>query len=172
VAKRKNANAEITAFVRKARPLLLAAGANIHAQWEQRIGELELDGQSRPAAIITASKEFACLTPLFVDPDTAKPEVLEDQRMASEDREQSHIENLRWAADAAGRALRTGRNPATCPNDTAYGFFVQAMADYKGFMATLSQSEGRSKQEAEKDDEATHAERLSIEEIEKLLERI
>lgn len=65
------------------------------------------------------------------------------QPIRCENREQSHRENLAWAIQAAGERLRTGRDPATCPNDSAFYLYTQARDDPKDFLARFTSIEAK-----------------------------
>jgi len=88
----------------------------------------------------------------------------------SEDIVQSHRKNLQWAIKAAGKFLRTKQKPETCPNDAAFFLFMQAIDQPKEFMAKVTQIE--SKQEEEEEADIKKSCKRSIEEIEKILEKL
>jgi hypothetical protein len=86
------------------------------------------------------------------------------------DKEQSYRENLRWAINAAGEFLRSGKRPAICPNNSAWYLFVQATKDPKDFLGRVGQIE--SKGEDDSDKELRVSTKHSIEEIELFLQEL
>jgi hypothetical protein len=159
-----------------------------YKRWQRRIEELESDsggGYTRHEAIVRASKEFNCLRKLFREYDVSlwdpnpmsHPDVPNENQIAStgvvsEGIEQSHRENLRWAIEAAGRALRTGEAPKTAPNDSAYYLYRQALDEPKDFMGKVNQIEAKGDSDA---DERASSKRLgqrTVAEINQMLENL
>lgn len=62
-------------------------------------------------------------------------------RVGCENREQSYLENVRWAMAAAGEFARTGEKPTTCPNDACWFLYQQAIDNPKEFMTKVGQAE-------------------------------
>jgi len=85
-------------------------------------------------------------------------------------KEQSYRENLRWAIDAAGEHLRSGKQPAACPNNSSWYLYMQAVKDPKDFLGRVGQIE--SKGEEDPDRELRTSTKHSIEEINMFLESL
>jgi hypothetical protein len=113
-------------------------------------------------ALVTASKEFPQLRKLMDEYDFSDVEKTVDPTLVQpvdesnttgdihvQDRDLSYRENLRWAANAAGLKLRTGKLPATCPNNTAYYLFKMAIEEPKDFMAKVTSVESKIDKEEE-----------------------
>ena len=87
-----------------------------------------------------------------------------------EDRKLSHQENLRWAMQAAGEYLRTNLHPKVCPTNASWFFYLQAIKDPKDFMAKFNQAESKAEDETVND--VRRSAKKSIEEINKILDKI
>jgi len=57
--------------------------------------------------------------------------------------EQPYRVNLMWALEAAGNNLRTGKKPDTCPNNSAFFLYKQALDNPKEFSSKLCQIEAK-----------------------------
>jgi len=211
----------LTAFRAEARKTLWAQDSGsdkgaLYRQWERRIEELEKTGLTRPQAMVTASKEFPCLTRLFrqfdlshYDPDPnlapvgtgaenearlhskAEPALPIAQLSPSgvpeskgldvptkptgvvcDNVEATHLDNLRWAADAAGHFMRTNKSPRTCPNNSAWFLFRMAIEDHKAFLDKLHGVEMRARDDAEREASLRNTSNRGIEEIECMLKAV
>ena len=144
-------------------------------KWNQLIEEWQTKrGASRRQAIVNASLAFNCLADIIADYDLTQYGIKKANESAevsvpSKGIKQSYRENLRWAVDAAGREMRTGESPATCPNDAAFYLYRQAKEDPKDFLAKVGQVEikASSKEELEEDDRKQATK--SIKEIDEML---
>jgi hypothetical protein len=70
-----------------------------------------------------------------------RDELHDEAEIVSENRAQSHRENLAWAIDAAGRHLRTGEAPQIVPNNAAFFLYKQAIDEPKDFLTKVNQLE-------------------------------
>jgi hypothetical protein len=86
--------------------------------------------------------------------------------------EQSHRDNLKWAMDTAGTYLRTGRFPTSCPNDSAWYLFRQAIEEPKEFLSRFNQVEAKSTDDAEERKRAQRNGKWAIEELDEMLEQL
>ncbi len=80
-------------------------------------------------------------------PDTAVHDtcsIPKANAIISEGKDSSTKENLLWAIESAGKLLRTGIIPTTCPNDSAFFLYQQACEQPKDFLTKFLQVEGRS----------------------------
>jgi len=111
-------------------------------------------------AYVEACKEVRELVPFFRKYDVQKFDRFPESNSAiaeiyakfwsaaekpvhSENLEQSHHENLAWAIQAAGEQLRTGKDPETCPNDSAFYLYTQAKEGPKEFLARFTTIESK-----------------------------
>ena len=87
----------------------------------------------------------------------AKYGIQRDDGQSSMRRKKAHIQNenisltyrqmLAWAVEAAGQRRRTGADPVSCPNDSAYWLYEQAVSDPKGFLTKINQVEAKHDEE-------------------------
>lgn len=182
----------IEKFAKAVRKTLWPIGAHNHTEyhaWNDRVAELKKEkGYTTPQAQVQAAKEQpACLT-LFEHYDVADydPEpgshddaeacmqrkrdnrVQEAGNVQNEEIDQSHRDNLTWAMEAAGRFRRTGEEPASCPNDSAYFLYRRAIEEPKEFLARINQLELKKTV----DSGEAKAARKSIEELSLMLESL
>jgi hypothetical protein len=61
----------------------------------------------------------------------------------NEEKVQSYRDNLAWAMNAAGEQVRTGAHPETCPNNSAWFLYIQAINEPKDFMAKVASIESK-----------------------------
>lgn len=149
--------------------------------WMEGIAVLKDGGFSYREAVVEASKSFLCLHRLFREYDVSMYDSNSEnfvvhggislKDIKSEGKEQSHRDNLNWAITAAGEFLRTGKDPATCPNDAAYYLYMQAKDQPKDFLSRFNQIESKST-ESEEDRKSKKATRRSIEELESMLDTL
>lgn len=85
---------------------------------------------------------------------------------------QSHLDNLRWAATAAGVFMRTGKSPKTCPNDQAWFFYRMALEDHKAFLDKLHTVEMKAKEESDRNAALKKSGEVNIREIELMLDEL
>lgn len=133
----------------------------LYIAWTNRIAELmDNSGFTNSQAVIEASKGFPCLIKLLEEYDISKydpnPENHSLQgtgppkKVKSENKKQTHKENLNWAISAVGEFLRTGgKEPKICPNNAAYYLYVQAKTEPKDFLTKYTQVESRSVEDEE-----------------------
>jgi hypothetical protein len=156
--------------------------------WVARVKSLESEDGGRlthSQAIVRASKEFPCLTRLFreyqvseFDPNPeSHPQVqyfgkLTPAAVASEGKELSYRDSLRWAIDAAGAYLRTGKDPETCPCDAAWYLYRQAIEEPRDFLSKLGQIETKSDPESADKRNIRKAGQRSIAEIDSFLSEL
>lgn len=88
-----------------------------------------------------------------------------------ENKEQSYRDNLKWAIDAAGHTLRTKKKPKSCPNNSAWFLYKQALEEPKDFLTKVGQVESKL-DDSERDREFIRSTKYSIEEINSFLERM
>ncbi len=158
-------------FVKEAKEILRdqafdGKGVDMHTTWMNWVEVLGSEGFTRQQAAVEGSKGFACLRRLYMKYDVyefdlkpdSHPEIRHKRDMKeskdaksvpSDDRELSYRENIRWAAAAAGLFLRTGKEPESTPNDTAWFLFCMAKEEPKDFMAKISQVESKDVGEGE-----------------------
>lgn len=151
------------------------------------VEEFKTDGGMNPhQAIVQASKDFPCLKQLFreynVGANDPHPESHPDIQhfgqpapmgsIENEEHELSHRENLAWAIDTAGKTLRTGEEPTSCPNDAAYYLYRQACDDPKDFFGKFTQVDIRGGDEQEEQRLARKSGERSIEDINKMLDTL
>jgi len=84
--------------------------------------------------------------------------------------EQSHLENLEWAMDAAGHFLRCNEEPKCAPNNAAYYLYQMALKEPKDFFNRFNQTFKGGEDEEQKD--TKRASKRSIEEITMMLEAL
>ena len=72
-------------------------------------------------------------------------------KVECEDRQLSYRENLQWAIEKAGRFRRSSERPDTCPNDTAWFLYTQALEEPKDFMAKVAAMEKGAEDDTDKD---------------------
>ena len=89
----------------------------------------------------------------------------------NEGKEQTYRENLNWAMNAAGEFLRAKRRPHTCPNDSAWFLYCQAIDEPKDFMAKVGQVELKS-DNGESDRMAKVVGQRSVTEIDEMLNEL
>jgi hypothetical protein len=85
-----------------------------------------------------------------------------------EERSQSYRDNILWAMNTAGEYSRTKTHPITCPNNSAWFLYMQAIDEPKDFMAKVNSIESKSDDGLDKD--IIRASKKSLSEIEKFLE--
>jgi len=177
-------------FAKKARSILWAMddGARVdkvnYHKWEARIKKLqEEEGLERKVAIVQASKDFSPLLKLFREFDVSMYDLDLDEKgkvgptvsseklreIVCEDKKLSRIEEMEWAATAAGKFLRTREMPVACPNDGAFLWFQQAIEEGKHFLDKLTQMTCKNIDEMNQQRRANISGRRSIEEIEEML---
>ena len=88
--------------------------------------------------------------------------------VAVDGKELSYRENLQWALAAAGEFLRTKKRPVSCPNDSAWFLYCQAIEEPKDFMAKVGQIEAKNLGDETEQNARIHA-RRAIEEIDAML---
>ncbi len=135
-------------------------GVDAHTTWTNWVEILQHEGFTRQQAVVTGSKGFACLRRLYMKYDVyehdTKPDSHPDVKhkrdlreskakktIPCEDRELSYRDNIRWAVEAAGHWLRTGKDPEITPNDTAWFLFCMAREEPKDVMSKINQVEAR-----------------------------
>jgi len=182
----------VAEFAKRARSILWRQNTGTekpeYDAWTERVEELERGGLDRSRAIVRASKEFRCLHRLFREYDVSEfdpnpeshPTIRHfgghgssgEEKIRSEGKQQSYRESLRWAIEAAGRHLRTGETPTSCPCDAAYYLFRQAIDEPRDFMGRIGQIESKTDADAEARRNAEKSGRRSIAEIDKMLARL
>ena len=151
-------------------------------RFKRLVGEFQRDGgMTADQAVVEAAKDFQCLKPLFrtynisdYDPHPEShadtPRVDKRPRTVRCDgKSLSYREQLAWAMDAAGKFLRVGVEPATCPNDRAFFLYIQAKEQPKEFMQRLGQVEAKGDTEEEERRLSKRAGQRSVEEIDAML---
>jgi len=154
-------------------------------RFEARVEELKrLDPElSHPSAVVRAAKEFPSLTHLFREYDltrydthpdvypvtTREHDVPGDDEIPSAEVEQTYIDDLRWAGRAAGRKLRTGRDPGSCPNDRAWYLYQMALDEGKDFLGKLQQAEAKDTEETSRTRKGGKLDQLQAAQIETML---
>lgn len=183
--------ADLTAFAKRARSILWAQNTGtdsdkkVYKSWNERVELLMAEdggGLTKNEAIVRASKEYPCLNQLFreynvraYDPNPeSHPRIRhfgepEEFSVECEGTKQTYRESLRWAIDAAGKASRTGEKPESCPCDTAWYLYKQAVSDPKDFLSRVGQVESKGDAESEERMKGKVAEARSISEIDKML---
>ena len=160
-----------------------------YESWLSRVAFLQdKDGgaYTKQQAIVRASKEYECLHRLFreydlkaFDPNpeshpnlVMKSDIAPDNTLAGvvcEERVQTYRQSLQWAIEAAGCYLRTGQRPASCPCDTAFYLYQQAIAEPKDFLGRVGQIEAKGVGDSEEDKDTKRAGKRSIKELESML---
>ena len=95
----------------------------------------------------------------------------EANKIVCEGKEQSYLENVRWAMAAAGEFHRTGERPRSCPNDACWFLYTQAIDNPKDFMAKVGQAEAKA-DTGESERALRAAGQKSIAEIEAMLKTL
>lgn len=180
----------IVEFTKRARSILWRQDGKekgTYNRWDRLVEELKADeGMNPHQAVVQASKDFPCLKQLFreynVGANDPRPESHPDIRhfgqpaiaknIENEGRELSHYDNLVWAIDTAGRTLRTGEEPTSCPNDAAYYLYRQACDDPKDFFGKFTQVDIRGGDEPEQQRLAKKSGERSIEDINVMLKSL
>ena len=179
----------IVEFCKRARSILWRQDdgkeRKTYDKWQEAVKNFEKGGLNHRQAAVQASKDFPCLKQLFREynvgendphPDS-HPDIPmwgertpADQALKIEGKKQTHRENLNWAITAAGRYLRTGEPPESCPNDAAYYLYRQACDEPKDFLGKFNQIEAKGDGDLEEQRLAKRSGQRSIEEIEEMLE--
>lgn len=149
----------ITEFKKRAKSVLWRQGKGTerkeYNKWKDKVEDLKAGASYTEAqAIVQASKDYACLRPLFReydirghDPNPGSHNGIEyhgeSSEVLNEEKEQTHRENLKWALLAAGERKRTGKAPEITPNNAAYYLYEQAIEDPKDFLAKYTQIEAK-----------------------------
>lgn len=180
----------IVEFAKRARSILWRQDGKekgTYKRWEELVEGFKAGGGMNPhQAIVQASKDFPCLKQLFreynVGANDPHPESHPDIQhfgqpnlmgsVENEGRPLGHRENLAWAIDTAGKTLRTGEEPTSCPNDAAYYLYRQACDDPKDFFGKFTQVDIRGGDEGEEQRLARKSGKRSIEDINKMLESL
>lgn len=187
----------IEEFSHRAKSILLREdrGAQLHAQWRDKIDAGRDQDMTNKKATVLASEDFLCLTRLLTEYDfndvytkavygnPIKPQrsgtvagalygTLKSKAVGCEGIDQSHRENLRWAIGEAGKFLRTNQNPTSCPNDAAWWLYRQAIEEPKDFLGRYNQVEAKCDDEAEALRKARHSGEQSIAEIDQMLDAL
>jgi hypothetical protein len=68
--------------------------------------------------------------------------------------------------------MRTGQRPISCPCDTAYYLYQQAIAEPKDFLGRVGQIESKGVGESEEEKDLKRAGKRSIRELEVMLKEI
>lgn len=193
-AKPAPANAiEVTQFTKRVRSVLWrqdnGADKKTYDAWSARVAALESPdggGYTKTQAVVRASKEFPCLHRLFREYDLTAYDPNPDSHptiqtfgkpvteitVMNEGIEQSYRESLRWAIDAAGEYLNTGKQPATCPCNAAFFLYRQALGEPRDFLAKLGQIEIKADVESEAIRSARKAGNRSVAEIDAMLDEL
>jgi len=179
----------IEQFAKEARKTLwpLSKDHTEYYAWDERIKELRKEkGYTKAQAQVQAAKEQPACLRLFgrhdvtsYDPEPGSHEDVElfirrhrDKRaqdaegVVNEQKDLSYRESLAWATEAAGRFIRTGEAPSTCPNDTAFYLYRRAIEEPKDFLGKVNQLELKAKVDSGDEKEV----KRSIDEIDMMLE--
>ncbi len=154
---------EIRTFAKECRRLLFKNDKSPNHEMWYRFNKLISDfvtdeHLTREQAYVKAAKEFPILHPLFgeynirdydVDPNNvpgASPknlfaEMLGKPSVVLENKEQSYLENLKWAMDAAGKSMAEKQDPTLAPNASAWYLYVQAKTAPRDFVMRMAQAE-------------------------------
>ncbi|MFH1685599.1 MAG: hypothetical protein ABH983_04805, partial [Candidatus Micrarchaeota archaeon] len=164
-----------------------------YLKWKERVEFLKspIGGYLAPLeAIVYASKEFPCLYPLFREFDVSQydktPSYRQDVQkfgesakcidggklkdIENQNLDWSYRENLSWAMEAAGKYMRTNCAPASCPNNSAWFLYRQAIENPKDFMMRIGQIENKS--ETPEDRIYKKIQKKSIAELDAMLEEL
>ncbi len=153
--------------------------------WQSKVEFLQSQGHTKQQAVLMASKEYPLLHRLWREYDLREydpsPEshpalyasaVAKDIKQAGgvvcEGKQQSYRDSLNWAIEAAGKYIRTGQSPVSCPCDAAYYLYDQAVKEPKDFLGRLGQVESKGVGN-EPDSDIRRAGRRSLREIEEFL---
>lgn len=192
------ADRDITEFAKRAKSVLWRQEIgknNEHHTYDSWISRVEFlkspDGgaYTKQQAIVRASKEYKCLHQLLreydlrsFDPNPeSHPNVLMKADLAPDaslagvicdNKEQTYRQSLQWAIDAAGCFMRTGKAPTSCPCDTAYYLYQQAIAEPKDFLGRVGQIESKGVGESEEEKDLKRAGKRSVKELESMLQEI
>lgn len=182
---RKNENRKLREFLQAIRYKLWSTDRKEYDQWKRRKNELFQVGSMREEeAYVAAAKEFPMLKEVFdtynyskwdsslvCTPDDKAKQLMEEREIKIEGRELSYRENVAWALNAIGVYKRTTMGPATCPNDSAYWLYLQALNDPKSFLDKVNSMEMKVMSSSTKEQSKELAQR-SMEEIEDMLEEL
>lgn len=187
---------DVTEFAKRVKSVLWRQETGKeHPTYDTWVSKVEFlqssDGGSytKPQAIVRASKDYPCLHRLFreydiraFDPNPeshpnilTKDAVKPDNTLAGvicENKEQTYRQSLQWAIDAAGEYLRTGRPPISCPCNSAYYLYQQAISEPKDFLGRVGQIESKGVGESEEEKDIKRSGKRSIKEIEMMLQEI
>lgn len=188
---RSDQSQSVADFAKRCRSILWRQDKDhaTYEKWQRRAEELESPdggGYTRYEAVVRAAKEFPCLRRLFREYDVSlfdpnpesHPDIqnhgvpLASAKVTSQNVEQSHRENLRWAIDAAGTTLRTGMVPTSCPNDAAYYLYRQAIEEPRDFLSRFNQVEGKEDGDASAQRSIQKSGKRAVAEIEAMLDSL
>lgn len=192
----KKTTGQVAEFQKRVRSVLWRQDHNkdkpTYNAWLSRVEFLQSDdggGYSKNQAVVRASKEYTCLKQLFreydlkdFDPNPdSHPDVVHQSAIKpdgtlngviNENKAQTYKQNIQWALEAAGRERRTQEKPISCPNDSAYYLYVQAITDPKEFMSRLGQVESKSLGETQEQKDLKRSGKRSIKELEQMLQEL
>jgi hypothetical protein len=187
---------DITEFSKRVRSVLWRQDSGkekpTYNAWLERVEYLQSpDGgaYTKPQAIVRASKEHKCLERLFREYDVKefdpnpeshasivyKSDITASGTLADvicDNVTQTYRESLQWAIEAAGCYMRTGKSPISCPCDTAFYLYQQAIQEPKDFLSRVGQIESKGLTEDAEAKDLKRAGRRSIKEIEAMLEEM
>jgi transposase len=193
--RRSSPTKEVSNFAHRAKSVLWRqdAGAvkKTYEAWKARVDKLSKENggpYTKEQAIVQASKDFPCLGKLYREFDVSEhdpnPEshpqhaagrqqpgasFAEGGGVQNEGVEQGYRENLAWALEAAGTFLRTGTKPTSCPNDTSWYLYTQAVESPKEFLQRVAQVEGKGDHESEEQRNSRKSAKRSADEIDQML---
>jgi len=181
----------LTEFAKRVRSTLFRQDKDheSYTKWDERVKYLrspEGGKFNKNQAVIQASKDFKCLYRIFreydlkeFDPNPGShPEIywasdLEDltpkDKITCEHKDYTYKQSLQWAIDAAGKFARTGEKPSTCPCDTAYYLYQQAVSEPKDFLGRVGQIESKAVGEDAETKDMKRSGKRTIKEIESML---
>ena len=155
------------AFLKKVRKILWHLDRDkkhpTYYEWKKQVGELRaIHNYPYGVAAVRAAKEFPATWNLFAKYDVVEFDPFPDSHpglkhyrnmknyssgepvIRNDNIVQTHRENLNWALEAAGKWHISSKEPASCPNASAYYLYKQAIADPKDFMGRINQVEMKS----------------------------
>jgi hypothetical protein len=187
---------DVTEFAKRVKSVLWRQDTGkehpTYESWQSRVKFLqdkEGGAYTKQQAIVRASKEYECLHRLFreydlkaFDPNPeshpnliTKDAIQPDNTLAGvicENKQQTYRQSLQWAIDAAGRYMRTGEKPISCPCDSAYYLYQQAISEPKDFLGRVGQIEAKGVGDSEEEKDIKRAGKRSVKEIESMLQEL
>ncbi len=181
MSKKKIADGSLAEFEKRAKSVLWRMGKrNNHPTYDDWIHKIETmlskdDATTKDEVIVAVSRDTPELSNLLGQYDFSNilaikvPDNVGSSVVICANKDQSYMEDLRWAKAAAGRFRRTKVAPITCPNDSAWYLYLQALSDPKDFLGKVGQMEAKGNPVNEVERDLTKYNKKSVKEIDDML---